>query len=203
MDKSRSAISRTHTTSSAPAPALAPATIAFSAISTVIIDDILHSEGGSPNNLLYLNARDETSLRALAKTILPSLIGRHKALDKYISDSEKELINASEKTKRFWAEKKAGTEALLAVFVNADKSQAQLDAAGKKAREEYFLNAKAAWEISLRDVLIKLNNEIIGPYALGMISVNLLPRALDIQLFPRRPVVSCGPASSSVGSSTG
>jgi hypothetical protein len=81
LDKSRSAISRTHTTSSAPAPALAPATIAFSDASSKIIDSILHSEGTSPSTLLYMNARDDASLQVLAKALVPFLTSRQQALE--------------------------------------------------------------------------------------------------------------------------
>lgn len=168
LDKSRSALSRTHTTSSAPAPALAPATIAFSSASNVIIDDLLHSQQGNPNSLKSLNARDEASLRILAAELLPKVQGKHQALVQYISDAQSEKIHVSEKTKSFWAEKKTATEAILDVYKDAQKPTAGLDAAAKQKREEFFQTAKEAWEVSLKAVLLRLSQDIIGPFTLGM-----------------------------------
>jgi len=114
-----------------------------------------------------MNARDRSSLRALANVVLPSLIGKQQSLTRYISDADNQQIQISEKVKNFWREKKAETEVLLDVFANADKADGELDAGGKANRAEYFRTAKLAWEVALRDVLIKLNREIIGPYTLG------------------------------------
>lgn len=167
LDKSRSAVSRTNTTSSAPAPALAPATIAFSATASKIIDDVLHSEGGSPNTLLYMNARDDASLQQLAKILVPFLTARSQALAGYISEGESGAVKASEKTKKFWLEKKAANDTLLSVMSQGDKPSSGLDASAKATRDEYFANAKQAWEVSLKDNLVQLNGELIGPYSLG------------------------------------
>jgi hypothetical protein len=114
-----------------------------------------------------MNARHNSSLRALADTLLPSLIGREQTLSRYISEAENLQIHISDKVKNFWHGKKASTDTLLDVFANAEKADAELDADGKAKRTSYFQRAKVAWEISLRDVLIKLNREMIGPYALG------------------------------------
>jgi hypothetical protein len=167
LDKSRSAISRTHTTSSAPAPALAPATIAFSDASSKIIDSILHSEGASPSTLLYMNARDDASLQVLAKALVPFLTSRQQALEGYISEAASGTSPISEKTKAFWKDKKAATETLLDIMICADKTSAQLNQAGKLARDDYFTNARTCWEVELKESLVKLNSQIIGPYSLG------------------------------------
>lgn len=167
LDKSRSSLSRTHTTSAAPAPALAPATIAFNQTSTVIISEILHSDAGSPNNLMYLNARDEKQLKSLAAVILPFLVGKNQALERYISEAQNETIHVSEKVKQFWSEKQSATKVFLDVFGKAQKANDELDVDARKKREEYFKEAKLAWEVSLKDSLTRLNQEIIGPYTLG------------------------------------
>ncbi|KAG6868596.1 hypothetical protein C0993_000622 [Termitomyces sp. T159_Od127] len=111
LDKSRSAMSRTHTTSTAPAPSLRPATFAFSAKSKIIIDAI-HSEEGNPNHLAYVNARNEVALRTLATDKLPVLIRREKALAKYISEAEQGKLHVSAKTKAFWQEKKTAVHSM-------------------------------------------------------------------------------------------
>lgn len=159
-------MSRTHTTSSAPAPALAPATIAFSATSTKIVEEI-HAEDSSPYKLKHTNAWDHASLQALAKQLVPYFAGKQKALNDYLAESESGAIQVSEKTKAFWREKKAITESLLNVMSQADKPDAELDEAAKAAREEYLQIAKTTWEVTLKEALVKLNEDIIGPYALG------------------------------------
>ncbi|KAF9229256.1 hypothetical protein BS17DRAFT_743116 [Gyrodon lividus] len=156
LDKSRSATSRTNTTSSAPAPSLSPATIGFANISGKIIDAV-HSEVVAPETLHHLNARDPQSLQALAQALLPVLHSRQEVIAKHLSDSENETIRMSDKTKAFWIERKDAIETLLQVFTTAR---------GRHA-EDYFALAKRTWEHAVPDVLMTLNREIIGPYALG------------------------------------
>ncbi|KII86468.1 hypothetical protein PLICRDRAFT_144201 [Plicaturopsis crispa FD-325 SS-3] len=158
LDKSRSAISHTHTTSAAPAPALAPATIAFSTLSAKIIDT-LHSDAASPDTLLYTNARDAASLRALAPVVLPSLRGRALALAGYLKQNETEDIRVSKKVQAFWEDKLAAVQALLDVFENADKEN--------DALKYYFANAAHVWGEPLHAILRQLSVDIVGPYVLG------------------------------------
>jgi hypothetical protein len=153
---------------------LAPATIAFSEASSKIIDGIVHSEGGSPNTLLYMNARDDSSLQALAKVLVPFLTSRQQALGRYISEAESGTSPISEKTKAFWKEKEAAAQILLDIMVHAEKTNAQLDEAGRLARDDYFTNAKTIWEVVLKEKLVKLNAEIVGPYSLGKYSEHWL-----------------------------
>jgi len=167
LDTSRSAMSRTHTTSAAPAPALTPATIAFATKCKTIIDDILHSEAGNPNNLRYLNARDENSLEILADQILPVFTEKQKALTQYLSDAANEKIHVSDKVKTLWSEKKDATEVFLEVFQDAKKPKDQLEPKAQEKRANYFAIARDAWEVVLKDILVKLSHEVVGPYALG------------------------------------
>ncbi|KAJ7103554.1 hypothetical protein B0H15DRAFT_942974 [Mycena belliarum] len=166
LDQSRSPLSRTRTTSTAPAPSLAPATVAFSAASSALLD-ILHDEEVSPDMLMLVNARDAASLKTLAQNALPVVAGRQKALAQCLSDSEAGSIQASEKVKQFWRQKLSETQNYLSVLKNADREDAELDAQGKTKRAEFFGEAKAAWEVTLKDTIARLNKEIIGPYALG------------------------------------
>lgn len=165
LDKSRSAQSRTNTTSSAPSPSLAPATIAFSAASNQIID-LLHGQVADPNALFYMNARSEGELQALAKQLMPFLMGRHDTLSKLLSDSDTGTVHVSEKTKAFWQLKKIATDKFLQVFEQAEKSGADLADEELQRREEYLISSQAAWT-GLKDVLITLNQAVLGPYTLG------------------------------------
>jgi len=159
-------MSHTHTTSAAPAPALSPATVALSSIANSIIT-LLHSPPASPELLFYLNGKDLTALRAVAPGVSTFLKGRKEALDRYLVENEAKEVRVSEKTKAFWLEKKRETEDLLTALDEADKGESELSESGRKAREEYFEKAKAAWEVGLADVLDKLNKDLAVPFALG------------------------------------
>ncbi|KAG5639225.1 hypothetical protein H0H81_005299 [Sphagnurus paluster] len=166
LDKSRSAMSRTHTTSTAPAPALAPATMAYASKTKTIIE-YLHSEEADPNHLAYANARNDEGLQALAGGVLPALKRKQTVLGKYLASADEEKIHVSEKTKAFWREKKAAVEVLLEALENAGKAEGELDADGQRKRAAFLTEARQAWEVSLKDVLVKINDEIIGPFSLG------------------------------------
>ncbi|KIJ21778.1 hypothetical protein PAXINDRAFT_165173 [Paxillus involutus ATCC 200175] len=156
LDKSRSATSRTNTTSSAPAPSLSPATVGFADTSGKIVNAV-HSEVVAPETLHHLNARDPQSLQALAQTLLPVLQSRHQAIMNHLSDGANETIRMSDKTKTFWSEKRDAIETLLQVLATGRGHHA----------EDYFALAKKTWENAVPDVLTRVNKEIIGPYTLG------------------------------------
>ncbi|KAJ7225537.1 hypothetical protein GGX14DRAFT_639472 [Mycena pura] len=166
LDQSRSPLSRTRTTSTAPAPTLTPATIAFTATTETILE-IIHAEDVSPDILAFINAQDDVTLKTFATNITPAIAGRQKALAECLSDAEAGKIVASAKVKNFWREKQIETEQLLAVLLVADKEEAALESADKTRRAEFFIKAKAAWGVKVKGACVKLNQEIIGPYALG------------------------------------
>ncbi|KAI5898526.1 uncharacterized protein SCHCODRAFT_02612356 [Schizophyllum commune H4-8] len=167
MDKSRSPMSTTNTTSSAPAPALAPATVAFSSLSRTILDEIVYAEDASPDNLTYANARDEASLKTTAKELVPTLQGRKAALEKYLADARSETYHASEKTKAFWQAKLLATSVLLDIFLKAETPSADLDADSRAKREEFLKTAENLWSKSVASLLTRLDKEITGPLSGG------------------------------------
>lgn len=167
LDKSRSFLSKTHTTSAAPAPALTPATVAATSIGKVIINDIVHSSEANPGLLRYNNARDEASLRQLAKEVLHIQQAKQSALKKYIAEGESGALQVSEKTKKFWADKLESVESALLVLEAAEKPQDSLSESEKQARASFLQTGKEAWETNLPKVLTRLSKEMIGPYALG------------------------------------
>jgi len=153
LDKSRSATSHTHTTSSAPAPSLSPATVEFANISAKIID-IIQADEVSPDHLQHLNARDRVSLQELGKSLVPVLKSKQAAIVGYLTECDNETIRMSEKTKAFWRNKRMAIETVLRVFSGGDV-------------DEYLVHSKKMWEVTIPGVLTKLNKELIGPYALG------------------------------------
>ncbi|KAK0208233.1 hypothetical protein DFS33DRAFT_424753 [Desarmillaria ectypa] len=165
LDKSRSPWSQTHTTSPAPAPSLTPATIAFTETSAELIE-LVHTDEVNPDNLKYMNARDMDSLKSLAREMLPVLYTRRDVLSRYISDASSGTIQVSEKVTALWKEKKAATEVLLGLYKNAEFSESALDPEEKSKRAEYFEMAKCA-RASLGRALLRLEKDIIGPFALG------------------------------------
>jgi len=117
--------------------------------------------------LQYMPARDPATLKALSTSLLPYFQGRNDALLGYLKEADDLQIQVSEKTKAFWREKQSANKILLDVMKDAHKSDTELDDIGRKRRADYFTEAKVTWEVNLRDTLIKLNSEIIGPFCLG------------------------------------
>jgi len=167
LDKSRTAISRTHSTSSAPAPALSPATIAATTSCSAIVDKILHAEVANPTTLHYVNARDDAGLRMLAAEVVPSLRQRQQTLRGYISQADSGSVRVSDKVKNMWAEKLDAISVILGVLEDAEKTPTELDEQGKANRIAFFKTARQAWEINLPGVLTQLSGEMVGPYTLG------------------------------------
>ncbi len=52
-------------------------------------------------------------------------------------------------------------------MVDAETPTPELDETKKGIRDEFFRTAHRAWEVSLREVLTQLSNEIVGPFTLG------------------------------------
>ncbi|KAJ8595902.1 hypothetical protein M405DRAFT_856910 [Rhizopogon salebrosus TDB-379] len=153
LDKSRSATSHTHTTSSAPAPSLSPATVEFANASSKIID-IIQSDEVSPDRLQHLNARDRASLQELGKSLVPVLESKRTAIVGYLTQCENETIRMSEKTKAIWRDKRMVIETALRDFRGDNV-------------DEYLERSQHMWEVTIPGVLTQVNKELIGPYVLG------------------------------------
>jgi hypothetical protein len=143
-----------------------PATIELSTLSRSLIA-LLHSGPASPELLFFMNARNDEELKRAAKTVLPFVQGRKAALEGFLEQNEASEVRVSQKTKKFWEDKRSNAASIAAVLALADKSTGELDKEAKRARAEYFENTKAAWEVGLALVLTKLSTEMLGPYALG------------------------------------
>lgn len=128
--------------------------------------DLLHSPEADPNALKYLNARDPDALRALAASVRPTLAVRRAALEQLLSDNQEARIRVSEKTRTFWEVKKVATDKLLDVYDDADTPTENLSDQARARREAFLKDAADAW-LRVRDVLMELNQEILGPYVLG------------------------------------
>ena len=192
LDKSRSVISRTHSTSSAPAPALSPATIGATTTCKAIVDDILHDEVANPNTLRYVNARDEASLRKLAAEIAPSLGQRQQALREYLSQADSGSVHVSDKVKRLWGEKLEAITVILSVLEDAGKAPKELDEQREANRIAFFKTARQAWETNLSGVLTALSKEMVGPYTLGGTARFYNIGIDELKLFRYRgPVLDC------------
>lgn len=126
----------------------------------------MHSPPADPNALLYMNARDNASLRELAQARLPMIKARCDALNELLADNEAAKIRVSEKTRQFWQLKKLATEKFLEVYAVAETPADALDGAAREKREIYFKNGIETWG-ELKHILLQLNQEIIGPYVLG------------------------------------
>lgn len=135
--------------------------------------DIIHSEIANPNKLFFINARDDASLIRLSKGLVPFLSEKRKALMNYSHQAETQNLQVSDKVKALWKDKLDDVNTSLAVLLDAEKSEAQLDEQSKINRLAFFQAARQAWEVDLKVALTQLSNEMIGPFALGMLVLHL------------------------------
>lgn len=119
-----------------------------------------------------MNARNDEQLGKLSESLKPILVAKCDALDKLIEDNKQAEVKVSEKTTRFWEMKRVATSMILDVLEDGEKPTSELDSEAKGKREEYFKAAAQAWA-GLKDVLVQLSKEIMGPYALGMSEFSL------------------------------
>ncbi|KAG8720968.1 hypothetical protein FRC09_008689 [Ceratobasidium sp. 395] len=153
LDKSRSALSKTHTTSQKPAPSLTPATIEASSLSSQLIE-LVHADENDPN-FLQIAAKNEPELKTKADGFLGKVFvaGRAKAMDEYLA--QEDLIP---KIKAILEEKKKNAAFLNAVY-GGSASQAEKNA--------FFTKSKEAWEVAVPKALATLESNIVGPLTLG------------------------------------
>lgn len=130
------------------------------------IIELVHSEAGDPEKLWYLTGRDEGSLRKHSLEVLPILRGKEKALSRLLEEASGEKIQVSERTKKFWADKREEVQKLLNVFMFADKPSGELSGEERLNREEFFATARSGWA-GLKGVVEAVDEAVIGPYALG------------------------------------
>ena len=157
MDRSRSARSHTHTTSAAPGPSLSPATIALSSVSTTLID-LLHSPSANPDAISVTNP----TLLSLSSPPTEEFIASHRdivaTLKGYLAAAEEGKFHVSEKVKTFWRTKLAFYEELLQILEPTGNEE---------LKKQYLEKANQVWQVDLKEVLEKVNKELVGPYALG------------------------------------
>lgn len=101
---------------------------------------------------------------------------RLEAVNSFVEVSKTAEIAPSEKTRKLWTEKKLEAEELLFVYSNASKSSAELGDVEAKKRNAYLQGAHRAWNVHLREVLYKLDKEMVGPFALGKLQFPITPR---------------------------
>ena len=153
---------------------MTPATIASLTTCKIIVNEILHTNEGNPDTLRYVNARDDSSLRDLAKDALPTLKQQKAALSGYLAQSEKGEIRVSEKIKTLWTEKLEATSMKLTVLEDAEKAESELDGNAHANRVALYKAAKQAWEVDLGRKLLELSKEMVGTYALGKLARQLV-----------------------------
>jgi len=117
--------------------------------------------------LLYYNVVDVPSLRALAKLLVPFLMSRRDALKAYMEASAKATIQASDKTKALWKEREMQAEELLLVYATAEKDDGVLSEEERSKRSSFLKTSWDYWHVKLRKVLVALDKEMLGPFALG------------------------------------
>ena len=76
----------------------------------------------------------------------------------YLAAAEEGKIHVSEKVKAFWRVKLESHEELLKVLEPT---------ADEELKKQYLEKANQVWQVGLKEVLEKVNKEVVGPYALG------------------------------------
>lgn len=153
LDKSRSNLSKTHTTSQKPAPSLSPATVDASGLSTTLIK-LVHADENDPN-FLIVACKDEAELKEKAAGFVGQtyILGRAKAMDEYLATED--LIP---KIKGILEEKKKAMDPLIALYTGK---------ASDEFKKGFFAKSKEAWEVALPKAFAELESSIVGPYTLG------------------------------------
>lgn len=128
--------------------------------------DLLHSLPADPNALLFLNARNDEELKKITPTLRPLLHSKLDAITDLIEENENAEVKVSEKTVQFWMLRRAASAMMLDVVEEGDVAVDKLSEDSQTARKEYFSATATAWN-NLKDVLLQLSKEIIGPYVLG------------------------------------
>jgi len=163
LDKSRSTTSKTHTISTAPSPALSPATMA-SAITSNTIIALLHSPELAVIKFVT-SARNVEELRKKASGPAGATVKvRTETLQHYL---ETQGPTANIKVKEMWTTRLALYKPIYDLFAAAPKEESELTVEQKTARDEWFSQSDARWEGEVKRLLATLEKEIIGPYTLG------------------------------------
>ena len=117
-----------------------------------------------PTNFLSLSAVDAQELAAKAKGPAGEIIrARHDGLQKYLGDETDEAI---EVVRKLWEARLVEVDIVLQVYEAVERPSKQLSAEEEKLREGFFEKSTNAW-MAARDVLVRLERDMIGPYTLG------------------------------------
>lgn len=162
LDKSRSVASPTHTTSSAPAPALAPAGVALST-TYHNITSLLQSSDLRLWDIL-ISARNLEELRKKASGHFAKLLNARYTSLQAIMDAEPD---APAKVKDTWAQKMVLLKGVNSLFRDASKEESELTEEEKEAREAHFILGNAIWQAEFRRLTATLEKEMVGPLCLG------------------------------------
>jgi hypothetical protein len=127
-----------------------------------------------------MNAWDVTALRAISQDLLPSLSEKSAVLASYIKDSEEDQELVNEKMSALWKNQKLLLDNVIDVMKDADKDDDELEVDGKTRREAYFKDAQNLWEVRIKMALLKLNEEMVGPFVLGAVTCYFGMRLEDL-----------------------
>lgn len=114
-----------------------------------------------------MNARDDASLRDLARATSARLQDRQQTLAGYLAQAEKGEIKVTDRPKTLWKQKLDAVNVILTVIQDAEKAESELDETARAHRTAFFKTAKQTWEINLGGKLVQLSKEMVGPYTLG------------------------------------
>jgi len=172
LDRGRSMVAKTHTTSSAPAPVLAPATVEGNSVSKSIISLLYQPSNALPDeaqptvdpNFLVIACQTEAVLAAKASSFPGQYIkNRAAALKTYVEEVQSgsfEVVGGrTEKVLSFLKTQEDANKALLDIFSSPSTPSDQ--------RSAFIALSAKAYAEQIPHILSQLDAEIIGPYSLG------------------------------------
>lgn len=129
----------------------------MSSISTTLID-LLHSPPADPDVISTTNPALLSPSSPPPEEFIASYRDIVATLKDYLSGAEEGKFHVSEKVKTFWRAKLASHEELLQVLEPIGNEE---------LKKRYLEKANQVWQVGLKEVLEKVNKDLVGPYALG------------------------------------
>lgn len=111
--------------------------------------------------------RDEESLKKQGPIHHAIIKGRYDTACRWLERSVGGEVAVTEKIKALWAQKKVEVAGLIEVLGKAEIPSAELNEEDAANRQNYLAASKEAWEVGLKEVLIRLEKEVMGPFVLG------------------------------------
>lgn len=152
----------------------------MSSISTTLID-LLHSPSADPELISTANPTLLSSSSPPPEEFIASYRDIVATIKGYLAAAEEGSLHVSEKVKAFWKTKLESHEELLRVLEPIGNEE---------LKKQYLERVNQVWQVGLKEVLEKVNKELVGPYALGSSHSQSHPTSFFLSF---TPLLTCTP----------